>query len=272
MTETNPPLLIVQHLSLAFGGVTAIDNLSFVARDRQITALVGRQGAGKTCVLNCITGYYRPSSGRMEFHSGERPFLLERMEHCRIAREAQIVRSFGNPRFFRRMSVLETVLLAQDALRSRTALLCGSFGLTRNRAGAERARYWLDKMGLQHLAGEMAADLSPLLRRRLEMVCALACGARLICMDQPENGLDERERDRLLRQLLDAKTGGPAMLITAEDLRFAGPLSDHVVVLDRGACIAAGSFHEVCGDAAVLRTWLGVAPGGETVPRVALSC
>ena len=272
MNKADQPLLVVQHLSLAFGGVTAIDDLSFVARDRQVTALIGPQGAGKTSVLNCITGLCRPSSGRMEFHLRKRPFLLERMEPGRIAREAQIVRTFRNPRLFRGMTVLENILLAQDARRSRGTQLCGIFGLIRSRTAVEPACYWLDKMGLSHTADKTADDLSPPLRRRIEIVRALASGARFICLDEPENGLDERERDHLLRQLNDIKAEAPAMLITSEDLRFAGPLGDHVVVLDRGACIAAGGASEVCRDAAVLRAWLGVAPGGETVPAIPVSC
>ena len=272
MNKADQPLLVVQHLSLAFGGETAIDDLSFVARDRQVTALIGPQGAGKTSVLNCITGFFRPSSGRMEFYSRKRPFLLERMEHGRIAREAQIVCNFRNPRLFRGMTVLENILLAQDARRSRTTLLCGIFGSSRNRAAVERARYWLDKMDISHAAEKLAGDLSQPLRRRIEIVRALASGARLICMDEPGNGLDECECDHLLRQLIDVKTEAPAMLITGEDLRFAGALSDHVVVLDRGACITVGSTSEVCNNAAVLRAWLGVAPGGETVPAIPVSC
>lgn len=272
MNKADQPLLVVQHLSLAFGGVIAIDDLSFVARDRQVTVLIGCQGAGKTSVLDCVTGFCQPSSGRMEFHSRKRPFLLERMEHGRVAREAQIMRTFCNPRLFRDMTVLENILLAQHARRSRVTLLCGIFGLIRSRAAVERARYWLDKMGLSHATDKVADDLSQPVRRRIEIVRALASGARLICMDEPESGLDGRERDHLLRQLNDIKAEAPAMLITGEDLRFAGALSDHIVVLDRGACIAAGSAREVCNNAAVLRAWLGVAAGGETVPAISVSC
>jgi branched-chain amino acid transport system ATP-binding protein len=274
MNHMHQPLLVVQHLSLSLDGVIAIDDLSFVARDRQVTALIGPQGAGKTSVLNCITGFCRPSSGRLEFHSRARPFLLERMEACRITREAQIARTFRNPRIFRGMTVLENILVAQDARLSPAALLCGTLALAGKRSSqaAERAHYWLDKLGLRHLAGHMATTLLPPLKRRLEIVRALASGARLICMDEPDNGLDEWELDQLLRQLLDSKAEAPAMLITDTDLKFTGALGDHVVALDRGVCIATGSTSELCGHAAVLRAWLGVAPGGDTVPRIPLSC
>jgi branched-chain amino acid transport system ATP-binding protein len=274
MSERHQPLLVVQHLSLAFGGITAIDNLSFIARDREATALIGPPGAGKTSVINCITGFSRACSGRLEFHVGKRPFLLERMEQCRITREARIVRTFRHPRLFTGMTTLENLLLARDARRSRAGMILGifQFGGKRARQAAEHARYWLNKFGLGHAAGQKIADLSITVRRKLEIVRALASDARLVCIDEPENGLAARERDQLHRQLLEAKAEAPAMLITGPDLSFVGDLSDHVVVLDRGVCIATGSPGQICSDAAVLRTWLGVAPGGETVPRIPVSC
>jgi branched-chain amino acid transport system ATP-binding protein len=274
MSEPLQSLLVVQRLSLAFAGVTAVDNLSFIARDGQVTGLIGPPGAGKMSIVNCITGFSRPSSGRLEFHCGKTTFLLERMDRCRIARDARIVRTFRHPRLFTGMTALENILLARDARRSRAGMVLGVFQLggKRARQAAEHARYWLNKLGIGQAAGQRVADLSPPLRRKVEIARALASGARLVCIDEPENGFDARERDHLLRQLLDAKTEAPAMLITGPDLRFAGVLSDHVVVLDRGTCIAAGSVGEICGDTTVLRTWLGVAPGAETVPRVRLSC
>ncbi len=273
MSETNVPLLVVQHLTLAFGSVTAIDDLSFTARDNQITAILGPGGAGKTSVLNCISGLCRPGSGGIEFHTaGGAPLLLERMESWRITREARIARTFRNPRIFAGLTVLENVLLAQNAMRSRAAELAALFTSAKSRKAAQRARYWLDRMGLSQVAESPAGVLSPGSQRRLEIARALAADPRLLCLDEPAAGLDRWEQDALIRRMQDSKQQMPAVLITGHEAGTMESLCDHAVVLDRGRAIASGKARDLCSDAAVLCAWLGVPPGGESVPRIAASC
>ena len=235
--------------------------------------LAGPAGAGKTTTLNCITGFCRPQTGRIELRSRTPlPFLLERMDHYRIVREAGAVRTFRNPRLFFRMTVLENMLLAQSARRSSAGFLFMLIPMIGARKAKERCQYWLDRLGLAHLASRNAGELPPGLRRRLEIARALATEPRLICMDEPQSGLDARERDQLTEQLLEFKRAGPAILLATHDLRAAERLSDHVIALDHGVRIAAGKPRELSGHSAVLRSSLGVPPGGEKVPRVWASC
>jgi branched-chain amino acid transport system ATP-binding protein len=266
-------LLRVQHLSLSFGSVTAIDNLSFTVRTNEITGLLGPEGAGKTSVLDCLTGFHHPAAGRMELYSGSsRPLLLERMEPCGIVRDAGVVRTFRDLRLFRRMTVLENVLVAQFAARSAAWSLASLFPARWNRKAAECARYWLDRMGLTHAAGRKAGELSPPMQRRLEMARAAAIGPKLLCMDEPEIGSSQRECDCLAAQLVELKQNGIAILLTCQDMRMSRSLCDHVVVMDRGACVASGKPRDVWGSAPVQRAWLSVPAGHDLVPRIYASC
>lgn len=270
---TAQPLLRVQHLSLSFGSVTAIDDLSFTVRKNAITGLLGPEGAGKTSVLDCLTGIQCPAAGRMEVYGrSSRPFLLERMEPCSIVRDAGVVRTFRNPRLLRRMTVLENVLVAQFAARSGVWSVAGLFPSSWNRRATEHARYWLDRMGLSHAARRNAGELSPSMQRRLETARAAAMGPRLLCMDEPEIGLSQRERDQLATHLFELRESGIAVLLTGQDTRLIRSLCDYAIVLDRGACVAAGKPQEVCGAPAVQRAWLGVPAGHDLVPRIYASC
>lgn len=267
------PLLRVQHLTLSFGSVRAIDDLSFTVREAEIAGLIGPEGAGKTSVLDCITGFHRPDAGRIELYGGPaKPFLLERMEICRIAGKARVIRTFRNPRLFGRLTVLENILVAQHARRFPAGGLWSFLPIRWNRKAVERARHWLDRLGLSHAAGRKACELSAPMQRRLEIARAAASGPRLLCMDEPEIGLTMRERDQLGAQLFELKQNGIAILLTGQDMRMARALCDRVFVLDRGVCVGAGNPRNVCDSRAVQRAWLGVPPGRDVVPRIHASC
>ena len=273
MTTQKKPLLIVQHLSLVFGCITAVDDLCFVAPEGQITALVGPEGAGKTSVLNCLTGLCRPLTGRIELHAGRRaPFLLERMDHSRIARDAHVVRTFRNPRLFASMTVLDNIVVAQNGRFGTGKVISSVFGFPSRRRALEKARHWLDRVGLSAEGARVAGELSPALQRRVEIARAIATAPRLICMDEPANGLSKRETTQLADILRGIAGDGIALLVTAQDFRFAEMLAGHIIALDHGACVAAGSPSQLSGHPAVLRAYLGLPPGGEIVPRMHVSC
>jgi branched-chain amino acid transport system ATP-binding protein len=276
MSKEEKSLLVVQHLSLTFGSVAAIDDLSFIVRRGEITALIGPEGAGKTSVLNCITGFSAPQRGRIELHCSRRtPFLLERMRHCRIARDARVVRTFRNPRLFTGMTVLDNIMVAQNSRFTAGGIMAGLFALPhgrRARRAEEKARQCLDRVGILHEAGRIAAALTPAFQRRVEIARALAVEPRLICMDEPAAGLSERERNALAEMLHRVARDGVTLLLAAHDPGFANKLADHVIALDHGACVAAGSPAEVAADPAVLRAYLGLPPGGDIVPRIFASC
>jgi branched-chain amino acid transport system ATP-binding protein len=145
------PLLAVEHLTMRFGGLVAIDDLSFTAYRREITAIIGPNGAGKTTVFNCLTGFYRPSGGRLTVRLGGDPLRLDRLRDFEIARRARIARTFQNIRLFAGMTVLENLIVAQHNPLMKASLfsIAGLFALKRygwaERQAVERARYWLDR-------------------------------------------------------------------------------------------------------------------------------
>lgn len=273
MMEDAAPLLEVEHLSMRFGGLVAVSDLSFTAKHNEITSIIGPNGAGKTTVFNCLTGFYRPTVGRLTLRRDvQRSFLLERMEGHRIASDAGLARTFQNIRLFAGMSVLENLIIAQHAVLMRASAfsLAGLLGLRRYRRAETRAldlaRYWLDKIGLLDEADNAAGNLSYGSQRRLEIARAMCTDPALLCLDEPAAGLNPRETHDLNEMLLDIRRDhGIALLLIEHDMNVVMRISDHIVVLDHGARIAAGTPDQVRADPAVIRAYLG-AEEDETLP------
>jgi branched-chain amino acid transport system ATP-binding protein len=273
-----PPgvILEVERLTMRFGGLVAVDDVGFRARDREITAIIGPNGAGKTTVFNCLTGFYKPTVGRLALsHSGE-VFLLERMEGFRICQRARVARTFQNIRLFPKMTVLENLMVAQhnELMRASgwTALgLVGWPGYRRAEAAAlERARYWLDRTGLVDKADGEAGALPYGDQRRLEIARAMCTGPAMLCLDEPAAGLNPRESaglNALLRFIRDEH--GVAVLLIEHDMSVVMEISDHVVVLDYGRKISDGTPEAVRADPAVIRAYLGEEEGDEIPAEVA---
>jgi len=172
--DGGPALLTVEHLTMRFGGLVAIDDVSFEAADAQITAIIGPNGAGKTTVFNCLTGFYKPTVGQLAFHGDGEELLLEQMEGFRIAR-AGVARTFQNIRLFGQMSVLENLIVAQhnELMRASGYTVLGVLGVASYRqaeqAAVERARHWLERIGLTERADWNAANLPYGEQRKLEI-------------------------------------------------------------------------------------------------------
>ena len=187
-------LLGVEHLTMRFGGLVAIDDVSFEAYDREITAIIGPNGAGKTTVFNCLTGFYKPSVGRLALHHQNGEFLLERMEGFRIAQHARVARTFQNIRLFPKMTVLENLIVAQHnrLMRASGYTVLGLFGLggyaRAEREAREFASYWLDRVGLLEMADSDAGTLPYGAQRRLEIARAMCTEPVLLCLDEPRQG------------------------------------------------------------------------------------
>jgi branched-chain amino acid transport system ATP-binding protein len=268
-------LLDVQRLTMRFGGLVAIDDLSFVANNREITAIIGPNGAGKTTVFNCLTGFYRPTVGQLTFHVDGKELLLEQMEGFHIAR-AGVARTFQNIRLFGQMSVLENLIVAQhnELMRASGYTVLGALGFASYRraeqAAVERARGWLDRIGLMEQADWDAMHLPYGQQRKLEIARAMCTQPKLLCLDEPAAGLNPRETaelGQLLRAVRDEF--GVGVLLIEHDMGVVMGISDHIVVLDYGRKIADGSPAEVRTDANVIKAYLGETEEEELLPEVA---
>ena len=256
-------ILEVANLTMRFGGLTAVADVSFAAMRGQVTALIGPNGAGKTTLFNCVTGFYRPSAGAIRLHRpGELPVDLHGIPGHRIAR-AGVARTFQNIRLFPGMTALENLLVAQhNTLMAATGWGIGAvLGLSRYpraaREGIELARRWLQATSLLDRADDPAGALPYGAQRRLEIARAMCTDPSLLCLDEPAAGLNPRESDELARLLLEIRAGGTSILLIEHDMGVVMRISDKVVVLDHGKLIAADAPAAVRADPRVIAAYLG---------------
>ena len=263
---TDNPILTVEHLTMRFGGLIAVDDVSFAVGRNDITALIGPNGAGKTTVFNCLTGFYKPTEGRITLrHDVSSNYLLERMDDFRIASIAKVARTFQNIRLFAGMTVLENLMISHHnrLMRASGYTLAGIFGIrSYKRAEAEaieKCKYWLDKVGLTERADDPAGDLPYGAQRRLEIARAMCIEPVLLCLDEPAAGLNPRESEELNQLLRYIRmTHKIGILLIEHDMSVVMGISDHVIVLDYGQKLSDGTALAVRSDPAVIRAYLGV--------------
>jgi branched-chain amino acid transport system ATP-binding protein len=288
MAASSHPLLTVEHLTMRFGGLLAVDDLCFTAARGAITAIIGPNGAGKTTVFNCITGFYKPTCGRLLLSLGEAPepaaiaaltasgrrchatagsalFLLERMPDYQIAARAHVARTFQNIRLFPGMTVLENLIVAQHnvLMRASGLTIAGLLGLKRyadaEAAAVTLASAWLARIGLTDQADRPAGELPYGAQRRLEIARAMCSGPKLLCLDEPAAGLNPRESAELTAFLKTIQAEhDTSILLIEHDMSVVMEISDHIVVLEYGRKIADGSADHVRNDPKVIAAYLGV--------------
>ena len=250
------PLLEVKDLCMRFGGLLAVDHVGFDVRPQEVFAIIGPNGAGKTTVFNCISGFYRPTTGAIRLQGRD---IAGQGSHS-VALHG-LVRTFQNVRLFKHMTALENLLVAQHRHLS-TNLLTGLFKTRGYRESEERALqnalFWLDYMGLREFANREAGNLAYGHQRRLEIARCMVTQPRVLMLDEPAAGLNPQEK-KDLQSLIEKlrQEYGVAVLLIEHDMSLVMGVSERILVMEHGRPIALGTPDAIRNDERVIKAYLG---------------
>lgn len=252
------PLLLVNNLCMRFGGLLAVNNVALMLNEGEIVSLIGPNGAGKTTVFNCLTGFYRPSSGSIKLRDRE----LAGLAGQQIARMG-VVRTFQHVRLFKEMTVVENLLVAQHQ-HLKSGVFAGLLKTpTFRRAEAdalERAAVWLERVGLLEFSNRQAGNLAYGQQRRLEIARCMVTRPELLMLDEPAAGLNPKETDELNELIADLRNHHQvSVLLIEHDMKLVMDISDRIYVVNQGTPLAQGSPEEVRNNPDVIRAYLGEA-------------
>jgi branched-chain amino acid transport system ATP-binding protein len=251
-------MLKIQNLAMRFGGLLAVDGVSLDVQEREIHSIIGPNGAGKTTVFNCMSGFYKPSGGKIIFRDKE----IQGKPDYKISRMG-MVRTFQHVRLFTQMSVVENLLVAQHR-HLNTNLLAGLIKTPnyreRERKSLDHAAYWLERIGMLNQANVDAGNLSYGQQRRLEIARCMVTKPQLLMLDEPAAGLNPAETQELNRLIVSLKEDYSVSVVLIEhDMNLVMDISDRITVINQGRPLASGTPQEVRANEDVIKAYLGEA-------------
>lgn len=251
-------MLEVQNLSMRFGGLLAVDQVSLDVQEREVVSIIGPNGAGKTTVFNCLSGFYRPTGGRILLDGRE----IQGKPDYRISRLG-LVRTFQHVRLFNRMTVVENLMVAQHR-HLNTNLLSGLIATpgyrSREQKALDRAAYWLERVGLLELANRDAGNLAYGQQRRLEIARCMVTEPQILMLDEPAAGLNPAETRELNQLIVSLKEDYNVSVVLIEhDMSLVMGISDRINVISQGRPLASGTPEEIRSNDEVIKAYLGEA-------------
>ena len=263
-----PSALTIDRLSLRFGGLKVLSDVSFDVAPGSITTVIGPNGAGKTSLFNCMSGFYRPAAGTVTL-DGRDITRLHPPERAKLG----LARTFQNIALFRGMTVLDNIKLGRHVHMTTNILdallYWGRARREESDVRAELEERVIDFLEINHIRKESVASLPYGLRKRVELARALAMKPRILMLDEPVAGMNREETEDMARFILDVKEEwGTTILMVEHDMGLVMDISDHVVVLNFGQVIAQGTPAEVAADPEVIRAYLGSGDIGHLRARI----